>query len=1007
MRPKEEFKIYVPDVEEKSDSKAKFLNPKNWFKNVRPYKPLEAQAHKAKKAKKRKARISHDSELKKLLRSVGGFVTGLFLISVYSAIIIFVKNYSIWYCLITTVTLAAFVSLGMGFSITIRSIILLMLPQFFSNEGRIFILIAIFSLAVQGPFGNMLENFRRCAGTVSCGAELALNQTADLMQRAKEPLLSALEKIKKMGLKAKVVADRVSKFFKSIFDAIKHIARTLRNVWYWISQIGQVCNHEMGTPYRKCIKVFEDAKSNCMKAIPFLYFLCYIVDIFKPLCGIAKILLLFCIIPSYVAKHIRARASEPVMNILKRVKKEFEFNMTSKHIFKVHVNSSKSLSQVAFDIMEDIELRLAPFREFLELFGYFATFIIIYMYIQALLYRRKYLLDDYFDNIYITRSFIEIDVMRAQLGKATVLPLLDCESYNYIQPFSVFMSRKELMSYTFTIFNVFRHFLLILLLILMDYIIFWILDMVRYFMQGEIIARAPVTVAVAINGTGYSSEIYSNVVSAFDALQKGNISIISKKCRLNPSEPDYNGYLIIGLMYGMAFFIAIFGTYITRLQRVVCASYFPGREQERIIFLYNNIITKRMSLTTALMKAIRRKSADEGHTNIFLILAAKFPLFRWLANCFGVEQKYCMACGKVYKGSMAEMFVSCSTPGCKGLYCRQCYQLMDNICTICMAPLTYQGNQEEEIDSSDEEKVKLWISAMKAMKVEETAKRRRLRTLLKNRIKQVIRRRRTDNTLLLTLIEKPGKLNKQGNSAREESTTSGFETSEAESKSQASELDYSYQDKSEPSEGESPESHDPENLFQTKVEREYVSMVQLRKAFHMRTKETVPESPAAPESGHLDHPECPAPSESESTERPESGLPSSELDYSYQDKSEPSEGGIPESHDPQNLFQTKVEREYVSMVQLRKAFHMRTKETVPESPAAPESGHLDHPECPAPSESESTERPEPEWPTTSESENLDYPEPEWPVPSEPECPPFSKCWCGFRKPDKVPSKPNL
>ncbi|XP_030043851.1 DC-STAMP domain-containing protein 2 [Microcaecilia unicolor] len=625
MQPETKLKVYDPatDPRLKDNSRGRVDNHVKWFKKPKAYKPLGELLASGFKAKKRKSRIAEDSQLKKFLRSVGGFFSGLLLVSIYTAIIIFVKSYNIWYCLITTITLATFVSLGMGFSIKVRSVVLLMLPQFFSNEGRTFILLSILTLAVEGPLSNILENFSRCAATVSCGAELALNQTADLMQRAKEPLLSALEKIKKMARKAKAVADSVGKFFKSVYDAIKHIGRTLQNVWYWLTQIGQVCNNDLGSPYRKCIKVFEDAKDNCLKAIPFLFFLCYIVDLFKPLCGLAKIILLFCIIPSYVGNFLRARVADPVIRVLKRVGKEFEFNITSQHKFEVRFNSSKTLSQVAFDIMEDIEMQLTPFREFLAMFAYFATFIILYMYLQALWYRNKYLLEDNFDNVYITRRFIEIDVMRAKMGKPTVLPLQDSESRKYIQPCSLFMSQSESRGYTFSMVNVFRHFLLIVFLILMDYVIFWILDMIRYLLHGEIIARAPVTVSVAINGTGYSSEIYSNVVSAFDALQRGNISVVSKKCQLNPSEPDYNGYLIIGLMYGLVFFITVFGTYITRLQRVICASYYPSREQERIIFLYNNIITKRMSMTTALMKTIRRKSEDEGHTNIILILATK------------------------------------------------------------------------------------------------------------------------------------------------------------------------------------------------------------------------------------------------------------------------------------------------------------------------------------------------------------------------------------------------
>ena len=34
-------------------------------------------------------------------------------------------------------------------------------------------------------------------------------------------------------------------------------------------------------------------------------------------------------------------------------------------------------------------------------------------------------------------------------------------------------------------------------------------------------------------------------------------------------------------MYGLCFFVTLFGTYVSRLRRLICASYYPSREQVR------------------------------------------------------------------------------------------------------------------------------------------------------------------------------------------------------------------------------------------------------------------------------------------------------------------------------------------------------------------------------------------------------------------------------------------
>lgn len=133
----------------------------------------------------------------------------------------------------------------------------------------------------------------------------------------------------------------------------------------------------------------------------------------------------------------------------------------------------------------------------------------------------------------------------------------------------------------------------------------------------------PVLVSITVEGTGYTGRIYRDLVSAFDVLQQSNISILSRHCLLRPSEPDATGYIVIGtglgregtgwgrnrrgrgredrgcgggrqpapadggswprrppgILYGLSFFVTLFGNYVSRLRRAICASYYPSREQ--------------------------------------------------------------------------------------------------------------------------------------------------------------------------------------------------------------------------------------------------------------------------------------------------------------------------------------------------------------------------------------------------------------------------------------------
>ncbi|XP_067328752.1 DC-STAMP domain-containing protein 2-like [Anolis sagrei] len=104
---------------------------------------LSPQRVKASLQKGRRKRAAEDEKIpasleesqgRALVRSVGGFALGLVLAGAYGAVVIFAQGYNIWYCLMSTLTLAFSLALGMAFSRKVRATVLLTMPQVFSRE---------------------------------------------------------------------------------------------------------------------------------------------------------------------------------------------------------------------------------------------------------------------------------------------------------------------------------------------------------------------------------------------------------------------------------------------------------------------------------------------------------------------------------------------------------------------------------------------------------------------------------------------------------------------------------------------------------------------------------------------------------------------------------------------------------------------------------------------------------------------------------------------------------
>ncbi|KAG9483546.1 hypothetical protein GDO78_009453, partial [Eleutherodactylus coqui] len=609
-----------------------------------------------------KAKIREDNEVKAALRSFAAFIVGLVLTTIYALIVLFIKNYNVWFCVASSITIGFFLSLGMAFSIRVRMTVLLMLPEIFSTQARLIVLFVAFSMVMQGPATNILENLKRTSQTAVCGAELALNETKEMLSKVTKPIMNT---IKKIVNKVHVAAESAKKFFTKLSDAMKHVVKEIRSAWAFITNIGDYCNEEMERPYLKCNKAFDDAKNRCFSVMSFLGFLCYILDIFRPLCGLAR----------------------TVVSCVKNFKNQFNFNITYLDDDK---EKNITISHAAADLFSELKEKLETYKEMLGMFTYSMLLLCIFYYFKAVHYRRKYMTDDNHDNVYITREFIELDVMRVRQNRENLLPLSSSEGYGLIRPGSIFLTRSEKKGYVFDIINVLRSVLVAVFVVSIDYVFFWLLDLMSYLMSGEATAHTPQVLALLVNGTGVADEIYSAIASAYGALQRSNMTAYTKKCKIQPSEPNYLQYLVIGFLHGFAFCIAIFGVYMQRLRRYICAYYYPTREKMRICFLYNQLLIKRSNLAISLFQSIWSNQADKGHNNILLILAAN-----WLAKFVGANQQYCMACGQICTNKNNEEYHYCTTPGCKGIYCPVCAKILKNSCTVCMGPLLVFDFEDE------------------------------------------------------------------------------------------------------------------------------------------------------------------------------------------------------------------------------------------------------------------------------------------------------------------------
>ncbi|XP_034410402.1 DC-STAMP domain-containing protein 2 [Cyclopterus lumpus] len=624
--------------------------------------------------------------------SLAAFVGGLLLASLFGVAALFLQKQPPWSCAYATLTVAVPAAFGMGLSAGIRADVSVLLPSLCSAKGKKFLLFLFVSVLLAGPLNNTLENTERAAASMMCGAELAANQTQELMQKAATPLFSALSSIREISSNARAAAGRVHHFIRALTDSVRHVARTLRNVLHFLVDIGDMCNATLGSPYRKCRAVFAEARADCSGLLGELDFLCDIVDAFLPLCSLARAGELFCIIPSYIASHLKKRLAAPAVAAFDRMKRQFDFNLSATVTFDLDTNSSRSLQQVAQDIMEEVSSELHVFQKLSDPLTYGGLVLLAWSFLRAVRYRRRYLRELDFDNVYISAQFKELNQQVTSGGGASVLPITRREAKTYIRPLSCHLTSGERRAVLRGVVSVLRHLVMGGLLVALDFLVFWMLDQVHHQVKGDVVARAPVTVAVQVNGSGYASDIFRDVVASFNVLQRGNVTVVSRKCLMEPSEPDRDTCFTLGFLLGLALLVSLTGGFMQRCRRLVCAAYHPERELERIQFLRQKILDQRTTVWRALRRSAARSPGGGGG-------GGGLPGGAHLAHLLGGPSVSCLSCGEEVR--QEDDMVTCDVPQCPGVFCGLCFHALGNRCVVCTRPLTFQ--QEEELDSSEDE----------------------------------------------------------------------------------------------------------------------------------------------------------------------------------------------------------------------------------------------------------------------------------------------------------------
>ncbi|XP_064471349.1 DC-STAMP domain-containing protein 2-like isoform X2 [Ornithodoros turicata] len=584
----------------------------------------------------------------------------------------------------------------------------------YRGEGRMALMAYIYFLVLTGPAENFTANVEVLSKGLSCGQEKIANETRRILEVATSPLKAVYEKAKQIIQLLLDFAKLMKKAFLSIKNLFAEIFGALRRALQWLYHIVSVCNKRMGEPYEKCRKPLEDAFQDCVAMMPsLLNWLCSPVRAVQYICYIAKVIMLLCAIPAIIIDFVKVqvidRIESAMRRFLVRAYDTFYVNITVTHQYNYTLEFSKSQTEVRQAVLRELRSRVSLFIFIFRVISNVLIGAILYIVYSAVRYRLRYLREDDFDNCYVTWRVVALDKTRARKGLETLLPLRSLEKRDFVDPFCLRLTRTELKALMLNLWSLVVSAVYTAMAFIMDYTLYRLITFVRSLGKVDVNAGLPNQMKIRIEGEGPVADMYravADAVSPSDMTKAAVPAVDVQNCLQRPYSPDMDMYYWIGLVYILGILLMLCQTYGLRLRHVVLGIFYPDQDRSRAAWLHSHLLALRTSWLTGLRRAIRRRFGDieeSREPGLYDMLLARVPVLRKTLSILGIRRQHCLACGVSGNIDDEENFKRCETPTCRAVYCNECFEELENLCTVCMNPAEYGdlSDVSEERDSSE------------------------------------------------------------------------------------------------------------------------------------------------------------------------------------------------------------------------------------------------------------------------------------------------------------------
>ncbi|XP_052816598.1 DC-STAMP domain-containing protein 2-like isoform X2 [Mya arenaria] len=604
----------------------------------------------------------------KRIKAVFGALSGFVIGGLFYVILRYSFNYSPLQAGIIVAISTVLICFGLALSSRCRCIMAVVLPNFFTGKGRALFLSIIFGFLLTGPIANIVHNAKETGSSMGCTVELITDQARVLQRQLAEPVKDMASYIAKQKQELEAFITNTNEAFVIAKTKLDEIDKTI------------AAAESINIIYEKCVRTIEEQLRKCRDACNIINVICRdlcsnlnaIKDVCKPLKSTENFV-----------SNVATKTREAIDNTMQFITADVEL----KGDFMGNANSSKSAKKIQANINKDVAEKANVLETFFSILEKVLSVSFLLIFAQSFWYVKNYLAKDGYDNFYITNAFRSHDSTEFDNGRASVLPLKKRELSKYVNTRSIKLNEFERKYCTIGLAEVLLHVVFSTVIILFDYILYYVLKLIKTHGSIEFGFQGQGRVKIAVKGEGPLAQFYQTMIKGLDLKEGFTANLHLSRCLPNPSAPQWSTIVLLLLLYLLALAFVILRGYGMRLRRKISAYYYPEQEKARVIYLHKTIRHRRAGFQKFLrqqVKSSHKESMVKSQLRFSTWLRSKLSCFD---RCLPNKSKQQCSCCEQEGGKGGVVLKKCGTESingeCDALFCGECIIALGGICPLC------------------------------------------------------------------------------------------------------------------------------------------------------------------------------------------------------------------------------------------------------------------------------------------------------------------------------------